>query len=76
MKKPIVFSGVQPSGKITIGNYIGAIQQWINMQDICQCIYCIADLHAITTSNIKQLYDASLDTLALYIACGIDPKKV
>ncbi len=76
MKKPIVFSGMQPSGELTIGNYIGALRQWISMQDAYECIYCIVDLHAITMrQDAKQLRKATMDTLALYLACGIDPKK-
>ncbi|MFP3036583.1 MAG: tryptophan--tRNA ligase [Arsenophonus sp. ER-LPS3-MAG3] len=75
-KKPIVFSGAQPSGELTIGNYIGALFQWVNMQDSYDCIYCIADQHAITVSQKpKDLKKCTLDTLALYLACGIDPKK-
>lgn len=76
MNKPILFSGAQPSGKLTIGNYIGAIRQWVKMQYDYQCIYCIVDLHAITNrNNLHQLYNTSLDTLALYLACGIDPNN-
>lgn len=76
MNKPIAFSGVQPSGKLTIGNYIGAINQWINMQDDYQGIYCIVDLHAVTIRhNVQELRKTSLDVLALYLACGIDPTK-
>lgn len=74
MNRPIVFSGAQPSGQLTIGNYIGAIRQWVKMQHKYQCIYCIVDLHAITAhSNSDRLRAASLDTLALYLACGINP---
>lgn len=76
MGKPIVFSGTQPSGKLTIGNYIGALRQWVNMQNDYECIYCIADLHAMTTlQHQNKLRISSLDTLAIYLACGIDPKK-
>ncbi|MBJ7222961.1 MULTISPECIES: tryptophan--tRNA ligase [unclassified Brenneria] len=76
MSKPIVFSGAQPSGELTIGNYMGALRQWVNMQDDYDCIYCIVDLHAITVrQDAQQLRKATLDTLALYLACGIDPKK-
>jgi hypothetical protein len=46
MTKPIVFSGAQPSGELTIGNYMGALRQWVSMQDDYHCIYCIVDLHA------------------------------
>lgn len=76
MSKPIVFSGAQPSGELTIGNYMGALRQWVNMQDDYDCIYCIVDLHAITVrQDALQLRKATLDTLALYLACGIDPQK-
>ncbi|QTF06845.1 tryptophan--tRNA ligase [Brenneria izadpanahii] len=76
MSKPIVFSGAQPSGELTIGNYMGALRQWVNMQDDYDCIYCIVDLHAITVrQDAQQLRKATLDTLALYLACGIDPQK-
>ncbi|MDF0535015.1 tryptophan--tRNA ligase [Shewanella yunxiaonensis] len=74
--KPIVFSGAQPSGELTIGNYIGALRQWVNMQDSHDCIYCVVDLHAITVrQEPEQLRKACLDTLALYLACGVDPQK-
>lgn len=76
MSKPIVFSGAQPSGELTIGNYMGALRQWVTMQDDYDCVYCIVDLHAITVrQDAKQLRKATLDTLALYLACGIDPEK-
>ncbi|MEN5017186.1 tryptophan--tRNA ligase [Erwinia sp. Eh17-17] len=76
MSKPIVFSGAQPSGELTIGNYMGALRQWVQMQDDYHCIYCIVDLHAITVRQDPQaLRKATLDTLALYLASGIDPQK-
>ncbi|WP_158972103.1 tryptophan--tRNA ligase [Paraglaciecola sp. L3A3] len=76
MSKPIVLSGCQPSGQLTIGNYIGALRQWVNMQDTHDCLYMLVDLHAITVRQDPQaLYNACLDGLALYIACGIDPEK-
>ncbi|AML56542.1 Tryptophan--tRNA ligase [Serratia rubidaea] len=76
MSKPIVFSGAQPSGELTIGNYMGALRQWVHMQDDYDCIYCIVDLHAITVrQDAAKLRDATLNTLALYLACGIDPNK-
>lgn len=76
MSKPIVFSGAQPSGELTIGNYMGALRQWVKMQDDYDCIYCIVDLHAITVrQDADKLRKATLDTLALYLACGIDPQK-
>ncbi|HGJ5860457.1 MAG TPA: tryptophan--tRNA ligase [Arsenophonus nasoniae] len=76
LKKPTVFSGAQPSGELTIGNYIGALRQWVHMQDNYDCIYCIVDQHAITVrQDPKELRKRTLDTLALYLACGIDFKK-
>jgi tryptophanyl-tRNA synthetase len=76
MTKPIVLSGCQPSGQLTIGNYMGALRQWVNMQDDNDCLYMLVDLHAITVrQDPKALYQACLDGLALYIACGIDPAK-
>jgi len=76
MSKPIVFSGAQPSGELTIGNYMGALRQWVQMQDDFHCIYCIVDLHAITVrQDPVALRKATLDTLALYLACGIDTAK-
>lgn len=76
VNKPIVFSGAQPSGELTIGNYMGALRQWVKMQDDYDCVYCIVDLHAITVrQDPEKLRKATLDTLALYLACGIDPEK-
>ena len=76
MTKPIVFSGVQPSGELTIGNYLGALRNWVKMQDDYDCLFCIVDLHAITVRQDPQaLRKATLDVLALYLACGIDPNK-
>lgn len=76
MSKPIVFSGAQPSGELTIGNYMGALRQWVSMQDDYDCIYCIVDLHAITArQDAQQLRKATLDVLALYLAFGIDPAR-
>ncbi|WP_341502224.1 tryptophan--tRNA ligase [Gallaecimonas sp. GXIMD4217] len=76
MSKPIVLSGAQPSGQLTLGNYLGALRQWDRMQDEYDCLYCIVDLHAITVrQDPRSLYEASLDSLALYLACGIDPER-
>ena len=76
MSKPIVFSGVQPSGELTIGNYLGALRQWVKMQDDHECLFCIVDQHAITVrQDPEKLRKATLDVLALYLACGIDPEK-
>ena len=76
MTKPVVFSGVQPSGELTIGNYLGALRQFAQMQDDYECLYCIVDLHAITVrQDPVALRKATLDVLALYLAFGIDPNK-
>lgn len=76
MSKPIVLSGCQPSGQLTIGNYMGALRQWVDMQNDHDCLYMLVDLHAITVrQDPKDLFEACLDGLALYIACGIDPKQ-
>ncbi|QJC30527.1 tryptophan--tRNA ligase [Enterobacteriaceae endosymbiont of Neohaemonia nigricornis] len=75
-QKSIVFSGIQPTGELTIGNYIGALSQWKLMQKKYFCIYCIADLHALT--NIQHnnvLQNNILDTLSILLACDIDPLK-
>ncbi|XBC37619.1 MAG: tryptophan--tRNA ligase [Buchnera aphidicola (Meitanaphis microgallis)] len=74
--KKILFSAIQPSGQLTIGNYIGVIRQWTKMQDSYLCFYCIADLHSITVRHSSvELKRNILDTVALYLACGIDPYK-
>ncbi|MCV2528837.1 MAG: tryptophan--tRNA ligase [Candidatus Lightella neohaematopini] len=70
----IVFSAVQPSNNLTIGNYIGAIKIWVDIQNIYKCIYSIADLHAITNNYYNNLKTLSLNTLALYLACDINPE--
>lgn len=76
MTKPIVLSGVQPSGELTIGNYLGALRQWVQMQDDYECLFCIVDQHAITVrQDPEALRKSTLDVLALYLACGIDPNK-
>lgn len=75
-KKNRVFSGVQPTGNLHLGNYLGAIKQWVSIQDKYECIYCIVDLHAITVpQNPKELLENTRKTAAAYIACGIDPEK-
>ncbi|MDO4545632.1 MAG: tryptophan--tRNA ligase [Bacillota bacterium] len=71
-----VFSGVQPTGNIHIGNYLGALRQFVELQEDNQCIYCIVDLHSITVpQDPKELRKHILDVAALYLAIGIDPKK-
>lgn len=74
--KKIVYSGIQPSGSLTIGNYIGALKNFIGLQDEYNCLYCIVDMHAITVAQEpKDLRKNTLDVLALYLAAGLDPKK-
>jgi tryptophanyl-tRNA synthetase len=76
MSKPIVLSGCQPSGDLTIGNYLGALKQWVSMQDSHECYYMLVDQHAITVRpDPAALRKATLDGLALYLACGVDPEK-
>ena len=75
-QKKTVFSGVQPTGKITIGNYLGAIKNWKQLQDDYNCIYCVVDLHSITVNQVPaDLRKNTMDLLALYLACGVDPAK-
>lgn len=76
MSKPVVLSGCQPSGQLTIGNYMGALRQWVGMQDSHDCKFMLVDLHAITVRQDPQaLREATLNGLALYIACGLDPAR-
>ena len=71
-----VFSGVQPTGNIHIGNYLGALKQFVELQEDHDCIYCIVDEHAITVpQDPKELREHILDVAALYMAIGVDPKK-
>lgn len=71
-----IFSGVQPSGNITLGNYLGAIKNWVGFQEEYRCIYAMMDQHAITVrQNPQELRKRTLDLLKIYIACGIDPQK-
>lgn len=75
-KKDRVFSGIQPSGNLHLGNYLGAIKQFIELQNDNECIYCVVDMHAITVpQDPKALRNHILDLSALYIAVGLDPKK-
>ena len=76
MNKPVVYSGIQPTGIITIGNYIGAITNWLKLQDEYDCIYGIADLHALTVRQVPAEYRArALSFFAQYLASGLDPRK-
>lgn len=72
----VVFSGIQPSGNLHIGNYIGAIKQWVKSQENGLNIFCIVDLHAITVpQDPKELKEKTLEVAALILAAGIDPEK-
>lgn len=74
--KSIIFSGIQPSGSLHIGHYIGAIQNWLPMQNEYDCIFSLVDLHAITVrQNPEKFRENIYQLLALYLACGLDPKK-
>ena len=74
--KKVVFSGVQPSGVLTIGNYLGAIRNFAEFSDAYHCYYCVVDEHAITVRQVPaDLRRRTYETLALYIACGLDPQK-
>jgi tryptophanyl-tRNA synthetase len=76
MSKPILFSGIQPSGDLMIGNYIGSIKNWVKLQDDYQCLFSLVNMHAITVEQDPQaLAKRSLDFVALYLASGIDPNK-
>ena len=75
-KKPIVFSGIQPTGVFTLGNYLGAVKNWAQLQEDYKCIYCIVDMHAITVrQDPKILRQRTLESYALMLACGVDPEK-
>ncbi len=74
--KPVLFSGIRPSGTIHIGNYLGAIKNWINLQNQYFPIFCIVDEHAITTPHKpSELKQNIIDTAILYLACGVDFEK-
>ena len=71
-----IFSGIQPSGDLTLGSYMGAIKNWVPLQDEYDCIYCIVDMHAITVRQDPALLRRrTLEQLAQYIACGLDPVR-
>ena len=71
-----VFSGVQPTGNLHIGNYLGALKQFVDLQNDNECIYCVVDMHSITVpQDPAELKKHTLDIAALYMAVGLDPKK-
>ena len=74
--KKLVFSGVQPSGNLHLGNYLGALKNFVSLQKEMECIYCVVDLHAITVfQNPNELKHNILETTASFIATGLDPNK-
>lgn len=74
--EPLVFSGMQPTNTLHLGNYLGALRNWVKMQDHMPCIYCVVDMHAITQEqDSKNLAHATREVAAAYIAAGVDPKR-
>ena len=76
MKKKRVFSGVQPTGNLHLGNYLGAIKNFVNLQSGNACVYCVVDLHAITIKyKPEELRLSTLEIIASFLAAGLDYKK-
>ena len=76
VRKKRIFSAIQPTGVMTLGNYLGAVRNWVEMQDEFDCIYSIANMHAITVrQDPKELRENTLRLMALLLACGIDPER-
>ena len=74
--KKLVFSGVQPTGNLHLGNYLGALKNFVSLQKEMECIYCVVDLHAITVyQEPSKLHDNVLETTASFLATGLDPNK-
>jgi len=74
--KKLIFSGIQPTGTFTLGNYIGAVRNWGKLQDEFNCIYCVVDMHAITVrQDPVKLRQNTMNAYALLMACGVDPEK-
>ena len=75
-KKKRIFSGMQPTGILTLGNYLGAMRNWVALQDEYECTYSVVDLHSLTIRNeAKELREQRMSLLAQYLACGVDPEK-
>lgn len=75
-KKPILFSGMQPTGQLNMGGYLGAIKHWLRLQATHRCFFCLVDLHAMTVRHEPAVLKTHcLRLLALYIACGLDPDQ-
>jgi len=70
---PRVLSGVQPTGNLHLGNYLGAVRQWVDDQEGCESFFSVVDMHAITTGPCKGLRQQTVQAAAMYLACGIDP---
>ncbi len=76
MTKQTIFSGIQPSGSLTLGNYLGAVKNWAALQEEYNCYYCVVDLHAITVrQNAAELRKRTLDVMSLIVAAGVDPEQ-
>ena len=75
-EKKVIFSGVQPSGALTIGNYIGAIRNWIDLQDEYDCFYCIVDLHAITVPQVPKNLRKILWLISIIFSKWIGTRKI
>ena len=76
MNKKIILSGIQPSGNLCLGNYLGALKNWSSLQNDYQSIFLVVDMHALTVRQIpSELRQRCLKFSALYIACGINPEK-
>jgi len=77
--KPLVFSGMQPTNTLHLGNYLGALKNWVKLQDRMPCIYCVVDMHAITAdagyAKPAELMQSTREVAAAYIAAGVDPKR-
>ena len=74
--KKLVFSGVQPTGNLHLGNYLGALKNFVSLQKSTNCIYCVVDLHAITVfQNPNELKNNILETTASFLAAGLNPNK-
>ncbi len=75
-RRPVIFSGMQPTHTLMLGNYVGALKNWVVLQETHDCIFCIVNLHALTISPVPaELRRRSLDAAAMYIASGIDPER-
>lgn len=75
-QRPTILSGIQPSGRLTIGHYTGALRNWVALQSTHECFFMVADLHAITVpQDPEELRQRTLETAALFLACGVDPNQ-